>query len=313
MATRLFKMNNPYFSIVIPTYRRRQLLRRALQSALAQSFTSYEIIVVNNDSGASLDRVVDEPGEQRIRYFDYWEKQGASGARNMGVAAARGSYICFLDDDDEYFPDLLTEVHQFIASNSKLQNDFIWCGVEKLYYHGDELVKKSIYKIETRSVQDKTYVLRIGTGCGLCVKTDAIRAVGGFDESMTVSEDRDLILKLLEQNFQGAALNKILYSRYYHEGERLSSSLQHRENARHDQLLLDKHDRYLGQHPALAQKLLDQLAQNYFLAGDTHKALQTAWKNWKIGPLRHKATRRLIRYLAHRLIKPKSDRAQEDS
>ena len=108
-------MTAPLFSIVVPTHDRPTLLSQALKSVLQQTVQDWECIVAD-DAGT---RAVDVPIDARIRVVRLPVNQGAAAARKVGVDAALGSWVVFLDDDDELEPDRL----ELIASD--LRGDII--------------------------------------------------------------------------------------------------------------------------------------------------------------------------------------------
>ena len=93
-------------SVVIPAFNRERLLPRALQSVRDQSFADWEVIVVDDRSKDRTAEIVQEfaSHDARIRYCRNERPQGPAGARNHGVALARGEFIAFLDSDDEWMP-----------------------------------------------------------------------------------------------------------------------------------------------------------------------------------------------------------------
>ncbi len=107
-------MNQVLFSVILPTHNRRALLQRAVESVIAQSCQVWELIVV--DDGSTDDTVAYLGGlqEQRLRIItiDHNER---SIARNTGIDASRGQYICFLDDDDYYLPEYLSTFQAQLA------------------------------------------------------------------------------------------------------------------------------------------------------------------------------------------------------
>jgi glycosyltransferase involved in cell wall biosynthesis len=99
----------PYFSIVIPVYNKAAFLKATLDSVLAQSFTDFELILVNDGSTDDSAKVIAGFKDDRIKYFEK-ENGGASTARNFGIAQATSRYITFLDADDYWYPDFLQEM-----------------------------------------------------------------------------------------------------------------------------------------------------------------------------------------------------------
>lgn len=102
-------MSAPLVSVVIPTYRREELVVRAARSALAQQGISVEVIVIDDTPESSARAAVSAIGDERLRYLPSDHPSGGIPARvrNRGLSEARGTYVTFLDDDDELQPDAL--------------------------------------------------------------------------------------------------------------------------------------------------------------------------------------------------------------
>lgn len=96
----------PRISVIIPTYNREELLRRAIESVLDQTFDDFEILVIDGAKSESTRELVRSFGDGRIRYIPQKGK-GIANARNLGVSKARGEFIAFLDDDDRWRRDKL--------------------------------------------------------------------------------------------------------------------------------------------------------------------------------------------------------------
>lgn len=100
-------------SVIIPTYKRTfAMLSRAIKSVLSQSHKNIEIIVVDDSPSSFIDkdsikRQVEKIPDDRIIYIQHESNQGACVARNTGIKNAKGDYVAFLDDDDEWLPDKL--------------------------------------------------------------------------------------------------------------------------------------------------------------------------------------------------------------
>ncbi len=108
----------PYFSVIICTFNRAHLLPRALDSVLAQTETSWEVIVVDDGSTDNTPEVMHRYLQQapNIRYMAH-RNRGLAISRNVGIAAAIGDYVTFLDSDDWYTPDHLASRRTLIAQN----------------------------------------------------------------------------------------------------------------------------------------------------------------------------------------------------
>ncbi len=96
----------PAVSVIIPTYNRAELLPRALDSVVGQTFTDWGIVLVDDGSTDETSRVVRDYADRlgdRLVYI-HQENKGSSQARNTGIDACRGRFVAFLDSDDECSP-----------------------------------------------------------------------------------------------------------------------------------------------------------------------------------------------------------------
>ena len=109
----------PFFSVIIPTYNRAGSIGEAIQSVLSQTFTNFEVIVVDDGSTDDTKEIVLEivEGDDRTRYI-HQQNQERSAARNNGIALAKGTYICFLDSDDMYMANHLAAFHSCILDQT---------------------------------------------------------------------------------------------------------------------------------------------------------------------------------------------------
>lgn len=111
----------PYFSVVIPTYNRAHLIGLTLDSALAQQFSGFEILVVDDGSTDDTAAVVSRYADPRLHYLPKANAERGA-ARNYGLALARGEYVLFLDSDDRLHPQHLGTLHAAIVAQSTPPN-----------------------------------------------------------------------------------------------------------------------------------------------------------------------------------------------
>lgn len=97
----------PLVSVVISTYNRAKFIGASIESVLAQSFSNWELIIINDGSTDDTNKVISSYTDDRIRYFEQ-ENMGLAAARNRATGLARGRYIAVHDDDDLMLPDRLT-------------------------------------------------------------------------------------------------------------------------------------------------------------------------------------------------------------
>ena len=110
---------NPLFSIVLPTYNREKYLPRAICSVLAQNFTNFELIIIDDGSKDNTEKLVKKfaDKDKRIRYVKNEKNSGLIYSANKGIDLAKGRYITRLDSDDIIYPNLFNEYKKFIEKN----------------------------------------------------------------------------------------------------------------------------------------------------------------------------------------------------
>jgi glycosyltransferase involved in cell wall biosynthesis len=186
--------SQPTFSIIIPTYNRADLIRETLDSVFAQDFTDFEVIVVDDGSTDNTAEIIGSYGA-RIRTFRQ-ANSGPGAARNLGVSAARGRYVAFLDSDDLWFSWTLQTYWQV---TQQFGEPAVVMGAAYYWTSRDELNSIASEALEVEAFKDylatsSTNFLR--TACSIIVKTSDFKSVGGFAANRINSEDHDLLYRL---------------------------------------------------------------------------------------------------------------------
>lgn len=118
---------NILFSIIIPTFNRAEMLRKAIGSVLNQTYANWELIIVDDGSTDNTEEVVHSFDHHKIYYYKLSGRKERSFARNFGFDQCTGDFICFLDSDDYLLNNYLTKFHEYI--NQRLvQEKIIACG-----------------------------------------------------------------------------------------------------------------------------------------------------------------------------------------
>lgn len=190
-------------SVVIPTYNRSTLLRRAVDSVLAQTYDDLEVIVVDDASSDDTPSVMQQYDDDRISYVRLEKNGGGAHARNVGINEASGEFVAFLDDDDEWHPQKL---ERQIEHLEELPEG--WVGV----YCDVRLDRSSILKRlfdlvnvtegghPTGDVEVQAGLLTLTAfvhgGSTLLVHRDAVEQIDGFDEDFPRRQDIEFALRL---------------------------------------------------------------------------------------------------------------------
>src|SRR5579864_8016045 len=103
------QMTPPFVTVLIPAFNAAVTIRRAIDSALGQSYRNLEVVVVDDGSRDTTSEIVASYARDDVRLIRLSSNQGASGAVNEGIAAAQGEYVAFLDADDEWLPTKLAK------------------------------------------------------------------------------------------------------------------------------------------------------------------------------------------------------------
>src|SRR5690348_15907921 len=116
-------MSASLVSIVLPTYKRMDVLPHAIRSVLAQSYADFELIIVDDNSPDGTERVVASFTDPRIRYVRNDENQRLPRALNRGFSLARGEYLTWTSDDNLYAPEAIARMVAVLSSG---QADFVF-------------------------------------------------------------------------------------------------------------------------------------------------------------------------------------------
>lgn len=183
-------MEAPLVSAVIPTHNRAELLTRAIRSVQRQTYPSLEIIVVDDASGDQTREVVEKLGDPRIRYIRHDTNRGGSAARNTGIRAAKGEFIAFLDDDDEWEPEKTEKQLKALDQYRVVMCTCDAIGSDLPKYHS----KKTVELQALRRGQ--------GTfgGTGVLMARASVLKRTMFDESLPRYQDWDLFIRIAEKH-----------------------------------------------------------------------------------------------------------------
>jgi glycosyltransferase involved in cell wall biosynthesis len=194
-------MSDPEVSVVIPTRNRSELLPTVLAAVLGQEDVALEAIVIDDGSTDDTPALLAALAEPRLRVLRNDVNAGVARARNRGIAEARGTWVAFIDDDDLWAPGKLrTQLDAVAGAGAGGDEPAV------LAYAGAVAIdeQRRVHRVlpaPPNADSMRWHLLGgnwIGSPSGVMVRTDAARAVGGFDERLSITADWDLWLRLVE-------------------------------------------------------------------------------------------------------------------
>jgi glycosyltransferase involved in cell wall biosynthesis len=224
MTTVKMPDKTPAVSVIIPTYNRAKLVCEAIDSVLAQTFTDYEVIVVDDGSTDGTGELLKAHYGERIRYV-YQKNAGCSAARNRGSAASRGHWLAFLDSDDLWLPEKLGVHMEFVQRAPSQMVGAFSDGIERNVREDSERGLREFEEVREYIPVRKDGQLRLRhvvnllvRGCfaktsTLMVRKRCFETVHGFDEIMRYGEDRDLLLRIARVGSIGYTARPLVVTR----------------------------------------------------------------------------------------------------
>ncbi len=211
-------MKKKLVSVIITTHNRSDLLKRAIDSALNQSYKNIELIISDDASSDDTEEVVKKymNNYNNIIYRKNEFNKGACYTRNRGIELASGEFITGLDDDDEfesnrieYFLEKYDDKYAFLCSNINIK---------------DKLYEYKMF-IGTKEIKFNDLFWYNYVGNQVFIKKDRINALKGFDETLDSAQDLDLWIRILKKYGKALRLNEATYNLYIdHDKPRITTS-----------------------------------------------------------------------------------------
>lgn len=185
-------------SIVIPAYNASKTIEETIRSVQNQTFSDFEMIVINDGSIDQTLEVLEKISDKRLKIFSY-ENKGVSAARNRGIENAKGEFIAFLDADDLWSPDKLERQHAELEKYPDAGVAYSWT-----YFMEERGNSRILHPCEPIFFQGNVYPkLLVGdfiySGSNILVRREAVNSVGWFDSALVGCEDWDYWRRLSVQ------------------------------------------------------------------------------------------------------------------
>ena len=225
-------------SVILPTYDRGDFLDGAIQSVLNQTYEEIECVVVADEPTEAVREYLESITDERVQVLIHEEKQGLSKARNVGIEAATGKYVCFLDDDDRLYEGAVQTLVEEIQAQPP--------DCAGVFPAGEEIGGKRRFSVIDGRVTFKNYERQVWIPpTAVLLKRSILEDVGGFDESFPSVEDTDLWLRIVTVSFL-VGIPQVLYGKRSHDDQMINNPA----------LMLQGHLRLLEKHA-------DLLSDNY--------------------------------------------------
>ena len=215
-------------TVIITTYNRPRTVRRAIEGALNQTYEPVEVILVEDGTDSGVEQwLMNENMLDRVGYERHENNKGLAAARNTGIKLAKGEYVAFLDDDDEWRPEFLATLFAKI-SVADHRTGVAYCGVEVR----DRKTSRPISTLfpRNRGVL-KAAIMTVGAATlpsSYLFRKAALVDAGGFDENLRSSIDHDMWMSLAVKGYRAAPVDKTLVISYSSFEDRLTTNMKTR-------------------------------------------------------------------------------------
>ena len=273
----MFVINKkPIVSIILPTYNRAHIIEKSIRSVLQQTFTNFELIIVDDGSTDNTEEVVKSIDDDRIKYIKYPENKGANVARNLGISLAQGVYIGFQDSDDEWYIDKLEKQVRLMKSSLPIIGVVYSAYMrdeknEKIYIPTDDIIKLDgniLEELLTHNFVDTPTML---------IRKECFDKIGDFDESLPRFQDWEMAIRLAE-HYHFKYMNEATLDAYI-QSDSISNNKESGKKAL--SIILKKHIQKYTQNNELTTRQYNLIGMNLFLYGNTKDGQSYLWKAYK--------------------------------
>lgn len=257
----------PDVTVVIPTYQRWERLGRSLRCALDQTGVDVEAVIVADGERHMPPGFLD-PTEDRVRVIYPPRPEGVAHARNVGIEQAAAEWVAFLDDDDLWAPDKLR-----LQLDAGRAADAGWVFASALAVD-DQMRPIELFRAPAPEglLAGLFEFQLIPAGCSnVIARTELLRSIGGFDESLYQLADWDLWIRLA-QAAPGAPVDEVLVGYVQHPGSMLLT---------HEEWVFDEFNRFRDKHGDLGKATVGHLLDHEGYSFWISKRLEDAGFRWR--------------------------------
>ncbi len=270
--------DEPLVSVVIPTYNRADLLPRAVDSVLNQTYENLEVIVVDDGSTDNTEEVIKDYTDPRVRYIKLEENRGQNPARNVGIRAADGEFIANQDSDDKWLPEKLEKQMEVYLEDPDVPK-LVYTKVRGRFKDGTTVtVPEKWVDNKEGYVHDQLLRGNFVSTVGMLTEEKCLKKVGYWDEELPRMTDWDLALRL-SKHFEFRLVDEVLVLAF-HEDEHVQADV--------DALLegyeriFEKHLEDFFRHPSILASHYFRMASGYIQKRELKNATEYQKKAFEV-------------------------------
>lgn len=300
-------------TVIIPTRNRIDFVEQAIASIRSQCAKNWQIILVDDGSDIPVSEQLSDDVIAHIRILRNNTSRGVSCARNQGAKAASSEWILFLDDDDWLDHSFIRATSDAISAYGSSM-DFMWPQRSNYYMSSRDVIPSPVRDVQIEKGQgtEEAFAYAIDVSCtGMLFKRASFLKAGGFDPALKVSEDRDLVFRLLSQGHSCRSLAKPRLIFRIHDGERLSTHQSRETQANSDMLVIARFDGFFRQHPMLANRFIGRVGKRLWREGYATDAIRLMKLLLEITPSDMKSRKRLWVWIFLSLFRAKLYEARD--
>ncbi|SEQ05656.1 glycosyltransferase family 2 protein [Flavobacterium urocaniciphilum] len=188
----------PFFTVIIPLYNKEKYISNAIKSILNQTFTDFEVLIVNDCSTDNSIKIATEFESEKIRIIHHEKNKGLAATRNTGIKNAKANYVAFLDADDLWKPHFLEKIFNLIQNFSEARifgtnYEEIWDETVKMpHNNSDSLPKDFVGYLNFFKINIKQGIYNHGS---VCIHKEVFEKAGYYNENIQLSQDLDFNIR----------------------------------------------------------------------------------------------------------------------
>ena len=235
-------MDKPLVSIVLPTYNGEEYIKEAIEAIIKQTYTNWELIIVNDCSSDSTPEIIQEyiKKDSRIRTINNEVNKKVPASLNIGFKEANGEYYTWTSDDNYYYPEAIEKMVTFLENNSDYGMVYGVCKLLNCPKGELDLWGK------TPATVENLLTFNVCGACFLYRKTVA-KNVGEYNKSLHLADDHDYCLRI-RLKYKIANLKDVLYAYRLHQSS-LSASYMKKSRLLGIKIAIDLMDKFYGAFP----------------------------------------------------------------